>query len=61
MRADGGRGKRLATALFDLQADPEENQNLADRPAYAEVQGKLKTQLDTVRADFPQSKNTTTN
>jgi arylsulfatase A-like enzyme len=61
MRADGGRGKRLATALFDLQADPEENQNLADRPAYAEVQGKLKAQLDTVRADFPQPENTTTN
>jgi len=61
MRADGGRGKRLATALFDLQADPEENQNLAHRPAYAEVQGKLKAQLDTVRADFPQPENTTTN
>ena len=52
MRADGGRGKLLGKALFDLQVDPGENHNLADRPAYAAVQRKLQTQLDAVRSDF---------
>ncbi len=53
MRADGGRGKLTGKALFDLQADPGENQNLADRVAYATVQRELQAQLDAVRSDFP--------
>jgi arylsulfatase A-like enzyme len=51
MRADRGRGELQATALFDLEVDPEENQNLAENRDYAEVRQELKTRLDAVRAD----------
>ena len=50
MRSDGGRGKLTGKALFDLQADPGENQNLAGQVAYAQVQRKLEAQLESVRA-----------
>ena len=56
MRADGGRGKLTGKALFDLQADPGENQNLAGQGAYAQVQGKLKAQLESVRANASRAK-----
>ena len=52
MRSDGGRGELQATALFDLEADPEENQNLSEDPAAAAVRQALKARLDAVRAEF---------
>ncbi len=52
MHADGGRGKLLATGLFDLQEDPGENRNLSKNPAYAKVREGLKEQLDRVRANI---------
>ena len=56
MRADGGRGKLTGKALFDLQADPGENQNLAGQGAYAAVQRKLEAQLESVRANASRAK-----
>ena len=53
MRNDGGRGKLTGKGLFDLDTDPEENQNLANQAAYAKIQQKLQTQLDAVRSNFP--------
>ena len=52
MRSDGGRGELQATALFDLEADPEENQNLSEDPAAAAIRQALKARLDAVRAEF---------
>ena len=52
MRSDGGRGELQATALFDLKADPEENQNLSEDPAAAAVRQALKARLDAIRAEF---------
>ncbi|MEE2780636.1 MAG: sulfatase [Planctomycetota bacterium] len=60
MRADGGRGKLTGKALFDLQADPGENQNLADHVNYATVQRNLQTQLDAIRANRNQPENRAT-
>ena len=56
MRADGGRGKLTGKALFDLQADPDENQNLAGQGAYAQVQRKLEKHLESVRANVLRAK-----
>lgn len=52
MRARGGRGKLRGVGLFDLEKDPQENQNVAEDPAYADVRKRLKTRLDAARADF---------
>jgi arylsulfatase A-like enzyme len=53
MRSRGGRGELQGVGLFDLAQDPEENQNVAEQPAYAQTREQLKAMLDAVRADFP--------
>jgi arylsulfatase A-like enzyme len=50
MRSAGGRGQLRGVGMFDLVQDPEENQNVAEDPAYAETRQRLKMLLDTVRA-----------
>lgn len=50
MRSAGGRGELQGVGLFDLGKDPQENQNVADDPAYAEMRRRLKAMLDAVRA-----------
>jgi iduronate 2-sulfatase len=52
MRARGGRGERLGVGLFDLENDPDENRNVAEDPANAEVRQTLKAMLDDLRAGF---------
>ncbi len=50
MRSGGGSGALRGVGLFDLEQDPEENQNVAEDPAYAETRQRLKSMLDAVRA-----------
>lgn len=50
MRERGGRGELLGVGLFDLEADPQENRNVAEEPAYADVRQHLQALLDTARA-----------
>ncbi len=50
MRAKGGRGPLRGVGLFDLEKDLQENQNVADDPAYGKVRRQLKTLLDHQRA-----------
>jgi arylsulfatase A-like enzyme len=52
MRARGGRGDLLGVGLFDLEKDPDENRNVAEDPAHADVRDKLKAMLDATRAGF---------
>jgi len=52
MRSDGGLGDLLGVGLFDLENDPDENQNVAEDPAHADVRQKLKAILDATRAGF---------
>jgi arylsulfatase A-like enzyme len=49
MRSGGGRGELRGVGLFDLEKDSQENQNVADDPAYAETRRQLKATLDAVR------------
>lgn len=52
MRSRGGRGDLLGVGLFDLEKDPDENENVAEDPAQAEVRKKLKAMLDAAQAGF---------
>jgi arylsulfatase A-like enzyme len=51
MRARGGRGELLGVGLFDLENDPQENRNVAEDPAAADVRRRLQTLLDAARAE----------
>jgi iduronate 2-sulfatase len=51
MRARGGRGELLGVGLFDLETDPQENRNVAEDPAYADVRQRLQALLDAARAE----------
>ena len=53
---DGGYQTPPGWELYDLEADPGENHNVYDTPAYAEVRARLKQQL----ADLPGPSATTT-
>jgi len=50
MRANRGRGKLRGRALFDLEKDPQENQNVAEDSAYAEVVKRLSARLTRARS-----------
>jgi arylsulfatase A-like enzyme len=52
MRTKGGRGELQGAGMFDLERDPEENQNVAEDPAYTEMRKRLKGMLDAARVDF---------
>lgn len=52
MRTRGGRGELRGAGLFDLEHDPDENQNVAEDPAYAETRDRLQAMLDAFRAEF---------
>ena len=52
MRTRNGLGELQGVGMFDLKKDPNENQNVAEDPAYAEIRKQLKTKLDAARADF---------
>jgi len=49
IRARGGRGKLQGVGLFDLEKDPQENQNVAEHAEYAEIRQRLKSLLDAAR------------
>jgi hypothetical protein len=53
MRSGGGSGPLRGVGMFDLEDDPEENQNVAEDADYEETRQRLKSLLDAVRADFP--------
>ena len=50
MRSGGGKGELRGVGLFDLEKDAQENQNVAEQPAYAETRQRLQSMLDAVRA-----------
>jgi len=52
MRSRGGLGDLLGVGLFDLENDPDENRNVAECPAHADVRQKLKAMLDATQAGF---------
>ena len=52
MHTKNGAGQLRGVGLFDLQKDPDENQNVAEDPAYAEVRAKLKGMLDAERVKW---------
>ena len=52
MRSRGGLGDLLGVGLFDLENDPDENQNVAEDPAHADVRQTLKAMLDATQAGF---------
>ncbi len=52
MRTKGGKGPLQGVGMFDLEKDPDENQNVAEDPAYAETRKKLKAIMDGARAGF---------
>ncbi len=52
MRSSHGRGKLRGVGLFDLIKDPEENQNVAEQPAYQQIRQRLKTLLDRERQEL---------
>ncbi len=45
MRARRGLGRLLGVGMFDLQRDPQENQNVANNPEYKDVRKRLQAQL----------------
>ncbi|MBN2293207.1 MAG: sulfatase [Pirellulales bacterium] len=49
MREKRGRGKLMGVGLFDLENDPDENQNVAGDPKHTEARKRLKAMLDAVR------------
>ena len=52
MRTKGGKGPLQGVGMFDLEKDPDENQNVAEDPAYGETRKKLKAIMDRARAGF---------
>ena len=50
MRSKNGHGDVIGVGLFDLEKDPDENQNVAEKTEYAEIRKRLKGMLDEVRA-----------
>ena len=46
MRLKGGRGQLQGVGLFDLEHDPQENQNVAYNPTQGKVRQQLKAMLD---------------
>jgi len=52
MRSAGGKGQLRGVGMFDLDDDADENQNVAEDPAYRQTRQRLKGMLDAVRADF---------
>lgn len=52
MRTKNGAGTLRGVGLFDLEKDPDENQNVAEDPDYAKVRERLKARLDAAREDF---------
>ncbi len=51
MRSRGGQGNLQGVGLFDLEMDAQENQNVAENAAYAEVRKGLQSMLDNARAE----------
>jgi arylsulfatase A-like enzyme len=51
MRSARGRGDLQGVGMFDLEKDPQENQNIAEDSAYARVRKELKNMLDAVRPE----------
>ncbi len=49
MHTKNGAGQLRGVGLFDLEKDPDENQNVAEDPAYADVRAELKTVLEAER------------
>jgi len=49
-RAGGGRRALRGVGLFDLKNDPNENQNVADNPEYADVLKRLQGRLRAMRS-----------
>ncbi len=45
MHADGGSGALRGVGLFDLRNDADENQNVAEDPAYAQMRSELAAKL----------------
>ncbi len=52
MRSAGGRGELQGIGMFDLEKDPEENQNVAEDPACAKTRRQLKEMLDAFRTGY---------
>ncbi|HID21844.1 MAG TPA: iduronate sulfatase [Planctomycetaceae bacterium] len=52
MRARGGRGMLRGVGLFDLQVDPKENQNVAERPSYQPTRNLLQARLRRLLAEL---------
>ncbi len=55
MRAKGGLGPLQGVGMFDLQRDPQENQNVAQKPAYEDVREQLQTILRKMLAELGSS------
>jgi iduronate 2-sulfatase len=52
MHTKNGAGQLRGVGLFDLEKDPDENQNVAEDPAYADVRAELKTVLEAERVTW---------
>ena len=52
MHTKNGAGELKGVGLFDLNKDPDENQNVAEDPAYAEVRAKLAGVLEAERVTW---------
>ncbi len=52
MHTKNGAGELRGVGLFDLEKDPNENQNVAEEPAYAEVRAKLEGMMNAARATW---------
>ena len=52
MRTNKGAGPLRGVGLFDLDKDPDENQNVAEDPAYEAARARLKGMLETTRESW---------
>ena len=52
MHTKNGAGQLRGVGLFDLNKDPDENQNVAEDPAYTKVRAKLEAVLEVERATW---------
>jgi arylsulfatase A-like enzyme len=52
MRSNRGRGQLQGVGMFDLQQDPQENQNVAESADQAPIREQLKAKLDAMRATY---------